>query len=214
MVEKNYKPRLGFDIRVKPPGKTKAKKAAAAWADPGERTCEWEECEQQAACSLPKSPREPRKRIWYCLVHAREHNKSWNYFDGLSDAEAKAEQEANRYGGRPTWSMGKNDRARAAMNARGPADMEDAFGVMSEEAKARVQARGKYRGGKRLTKLQEKAYETLALPHTAASGDIRRRYAELVRRFHPDQNGGDRSTEDQLNEVVKAHTILKKAGHL
>ena len=213
MARESYKPRLGFDIRVKPPGK-QTKKKAAQWADPGERTCEWEGCEEQAACSLPKSPREPKNRLWYCLAHAREHNKNWNYFDGLSEAEAKAEQESARYGGRPTWSMGKNDRARAAAKARGAGDMEDAFGVFDDEAKARAQARGVYRNGKRLSKLQEKAYETLALPHTASASEIRRRYAELVRRFHPDSNDGDRSAETQLAEVVKAHTILKKAGHL
>ncbi|MEM8773056.1 MAG: J domain-containing protein [Pseudomonadota bacterium] len=213
MSKESYKPRLGFDIRVGT-AKAKAKKTRARIAEPGERNCDWEDCEEQAACSLPKSPREPRKRVWYCLTHAREHNKNWNYFDGLSDAEAKAEQEAARYGGRPTWSMGKNERARAAAKARGPADMEDAHGLFEEEAKARAQTRGVYRNGKRLSKLQEKAYETLALPHTASSGEIRRRYAELVRRFHPDSNDGDRSAEAQLADVVKAHTILKKAGHL
>ena len=52
-----------------------------------------------------------------------------------------------------------------------------------------------------LTKLQAKSFETLALPFNAASsGDIRRRYAELVRRFHPDSRiSGDRSAEEQLS---------------
>ena len=213
MAKESYKPRLGFDIRAGS-AKAKAKKTRARVAEPGERACEWDGCSDQAACSLPKSPREPKERIWYCLAHAREHNKNWNYFDGLSEAEAKAQQEADRYGGRPTWSMGKNDRARAAANARGAADMADAFGIFKEDAAARARARGVFRDGKRLSKLQEKAYETLALPHTASAGEIRRRYAELVRRFHPDQNDGDRSAEAQLSEVVKAHTILKKAGHL
>lgn len=213
MAKESYKPRLGFDIRVGS-AKAKAKKTRARVADPGERDCEWEGCAEQAACSLPKSPREPKQRLWYCLAHAREHNKNWNYFEGLSESEAKAAREANLYGDRPTWSMGKNDRARAAANARGAADMEDSFGIFKEEAAARARTRGSYRDGKRLSKLQEKAYETLALPHTASAGEIRRRYAELVRRFHPDQNGGDRSAEAQLADVVKAHTILKKAGHL
>lgn len=212
MADKNYKPRHGFDIRVKPPSKSKDK--PPAWAEPADKTCEKEGCENQAACSLPKSPREPRSRLWFCLAHAREHNKGWNYFEGLSDAEAKAEQEANRYGGRPTWSMGKNDRARAASNARGAGDMEDAFGVFGKEAKTQAAAREHYREGKKLTKLQVKAFETMALPLTAPAMEIRRRYAELVRRFHPDSNDGDRSAEEQLNEVVKAHTILKKARFL
>ncbi len=212
MAKKEYKPRLGFDIRVKPPSKSKAK--PPAWSDPGENACEHSGCEEQAACSLPKSPREPRKRIWLCLAHAREHNRNWNYFDGMSEQEAQAAREANIYGDRPTWSMGKNDRARAAANARGPADMVDSFGVLSKEAKVQAETRGHYREGKRLTKLQVKAFETLALPVNAPQGEIRRRYAELVRRFHPDSNGGDRSAETQLSEVVKAHTILKKARFL
>lgn len=213
MAREEYKPRLGFDIRAGT-AKAKAKKTRARVAVEGERTCDWDGCGEQAACSLPKSPRTPRDRVWYCLSHAREHNKNWNFFDGMSESEAKAAREANIYGDRPTWSMGKNDRARAAAKARGAADMEDSHGLFEEEARARAAARGTYRNGKRLTKLQEKAYETLALPHTASSAEIRRRYAELVRRFHPDSNDGDRSAETQLSEVVKAHTILKKAGHL
>ena len=211
MSRKDYKPRLGFDIRVKPP-KDKDEKPPAWASDPGEQICEYPGCDKAAACSLPKSPRHPRERIWLCLAHAREHNKNWNYFEGLSDAEAKAARDANQYGDRPTWSMGKNDRARAAANTRGPADMADSFGVFSEQAKAQAGARGHYRQGKKLTKLQVKSFETLALPFNAPSAEIRRRYAELVRRFHPDSNQGDRSAEEQLSEVVKAHTILKKAG--
>ncbi len=208
MTKKDYKPRLGFDIRVKPPSKGGK---PPAWAKPEDRDCEKEGCDNQAACSLPKSPRAPKEQVWYCLAHAREHNKSWNYFDGLSDAQAKAARDANQYGGRPTWSMGKNDRARAALNKTGSAEMDDAFGVVGNEPKTQAEIRGHYRDGRRLTKLQAAAFDTLALPYGAKSGDIRRRYAELVRRFHPDSNGGDRSAEEQLNEVVKAHTIMKKA---
>ena len=110
--------------------------------------------------------------------------------------------------------MGKNDRARAAGKATGPADMKDAFGVFGKEAKIQSETHGQYREGKRLTKLQVNAFDTLALPYTAPALEIRRRYAELVRRFHPDSNDGDRGAEEQLNEVVKSHTILKKARFL
>ena len=130
MVEKSYKPRHGFDIRVKPPGK--AKKKQAAWETPNGKICEFEGCKEPAVVSVAKSPREPRERLWMCAAHAREHNKNWNYFDGLSDTEAKAARDANIYGDRPTWSMGKNDRARAAANARGAADMEDSFGMLDD----------------------------------------------------------------------------------
>jgi len=38
------------------------------------------------------------------------------------------------------------------------------------------------------------------------------RFKELVKRHHPDANGGDRSTEDRLVEVIQAYNYLKSVG--
>ncbi|HEX8526803.1 J domain-containing protein, partial [Allosphingosinicella sp.] len=38
---------------------------------------------------------------------------------------------------------------------------------------------------------------------------LRERYSELVRRYHPDRNGGDRSHEKALQAVIEAYTQLK-----
>jgi curved DNA-binding protein CbpA len=40
---------------------------------------------------------------------------------------------------------------------------------------------------------------------------LRSRYSELVRRYHPDRNGGDRSHEGKLQRVVEAYQLLRKA---
>lgn len=211
MTEEQYKPRLGFDIRVKPPSARGRRKQA--WREEEQkRPCEREDCAEKATVRVAKSPRDPSERIWLCARHAAEHNRSWNYFDGLSAEEAQKARLSSTYGDRPTWEMGKNERAAAAAKARGQADFEDPLGALGEDgAPARADA-GSYREGRKLPRLQVKAFETLDLKVTAPSGDIRRRYAELVRRYHPDSNGGDRSAEAQLQEVVKAHQILKKAG--
>lgn len=209
MKDENYKPRHGFDIRVKPPS-AKSKKEPS-WKKPVDKICEAEGCKEPGDCRTAKSPREPRNYLWFCTIHAREHNKQWNFFEGMSPEEAKKARDSNIYGDRPTWGWAKNERAAAAANTRGPADMSDAFGVLDGAAKARAEVRGTYRGGKRLTKLQEGAFETMGLPPTAPEGEIRKRYAELLRKFHPDSNEGDRSAEEQLQAVVKAHQILKKA---
>jgi DnaJ-class molecular chaperone len=34
-----------------------------------------------------------------------------------------------------------------------------------------------------------------------------------VKRHHPDANGGDRSFEDRLREIIVAYNYLKSAGH-
>jgi curved DNA-binding protein CbpA len=40
---------------------------------------------------------------------------------------------------------------------------------------------------------------------------IRQRYSNLVRRYHPDKNGGDRRHEGKLGEVIAAYQLLRKA---
>lgn len=206
----SYRPRHGYDIRVRPPQDDAA--AAPSWARGYTRTCDSPECRRIAVVRVAKSPRETASKIWLCADHARAHNAQWNFFDGMSPEEAEAARLANIYGDRPTWAMGKNERARTAARARGPADLRDAFGIFSEAVKASQRVRPDLRDGRPVSKLQSNAFRTLDLPVSAPASDIRKRYAELLRRFHPDVNGGDRSAETQLQEVVRAHHILKKAG--
>ncbi len=52
------------------------------------------------------------------------------------------------------------------------------------------------------------------LPYTARGAEIKARYKELVKLNHPDANGGDRSSEDRLREIIQAYNVLKKAGFL
>jgi len=210
MASSDYKPRLGFDIRVKPPRKGSAK--APKWAEANTQMCERPECDEKAVVRVSESPRNNAEKVWLCGPHAAEHNRNWNFFDGLSDEEAQAAKLASMHGDRPTWTMGKNERARAAAKTRGPEDIEDIHGVFAEATSGRSGVPKDFRDGHKLPRLQVKAFETLDLKVTAPAAEIRKRYAELVRRFHPDANGGDRSAETQLQEVVKAHQILKKAG--
>ena len=40
---------------------------------------------------------------------------------------------------------------------------------------------------------------------------IKARYKELVKRLHPDANGGDRSSETRLQDVIVAYKTLMSA---
>ena len=46
------------------------------------------------------------------------------------------------------------------------------------------------------------------LPHAQGALAI----AEMVKRHHPDANGGDRTSEDKLREIIEAYDYLKKTG--
>ncbi len=210
--DSSYKPRFGFDIRA---SVTKGSKTAKKpWKKKEVRTCDNETCDKPAEVRAPKSPNNMQEFYWFCPTHAREHNKAWNYFDGKTDAELKAEIERARYGDRPTWTMAKNARAAAAARAslKDGAEIDDQVGIFTQMPGATPAQAGAYRAGRKLTKLQVSAFKTFNLPTSASNAELRKRYAELVKRFHPDVNEGDRGAEEQLQAVIKAHSILKKAG--
>ena len=54
-------------------------------------------------------------------------------------------------------------------------------------------------------------YRALSPPDVQAA-DIKARFKLLVKRHHPDANGGDRTCEDKLREIIQAYNYLKSAG--
>ena len=59
--------------------------------------------------------------------------------------------------------------------------------------------------------MERQALADLDLDDASDPAKIRTRYTELVKRCHPDSNGGDRSAETKLQRVIKAYKTLKKA---
>jgi len=212
-----YTPRF-VDIRVRPP---KPDEEAAAAEDvlrlkPGEKPCEWPGCRTAGAAKAPKSRDIPNEHYWFCVPHAGEYNRNWDYFAGMSEAEVRKVQEARLTGDRPTWEFkaSRFSREAASFSAKagtgqGYSDPFGMFGAAKARARAEAEASDRFR---RMGKLERKALAELDLEDTADGTVIRTRYLELVKRCHPDTNGGDRSTEAKLQRVLKAYKTLKSAG--
>ena len=64
-----------------------------------------------------------------------------------------------------------------------------------------------------LTKMQRTSLETLNLEASATLQEVKARFKELVKRFHPDANGGDRGAEERLRQVIKAYGQLRSSGY-
>ena len=65
---------------------------------------------------------------------------------------------------------------------------------------------------RKLKSLEAKAMETLGLEANATGEAIKARYKELVKRHHPDANGGDRGSEERFRDVLQAYRVLRQAG--
>ena len=209
-----YRPKF-VDIRVRPPKPEEEAQANDVHAlKPGERACDHPGCRAAATARAPKSRKMLNEHYWFCQPHAAEYNRNWNFFAGMSEGEIRAHREDEAMtGGRPTWEMkaGKGSREAAAFSAgfgrgQGYADPFNMFG--GGGASAQPQAAPT----RRLGKLERNALADLDLDEDADGPKIRARYTELVRRCHPDANGGDRSGEHKLQRVIKAYQHLRKAG--
>ena len=87
--------------------------------------------------------------------------------------------------------------------------MRTPFGVFSDGSTAAGRAAPV--AARQMGKLEARAMQELDLEQGADSAAIRAKYLDLVKRFHPDTNGGDRSTEVKLQRVIKAYKTLQKA---
>lgn len=208
-----YKPKF-VDIRVRPPkpGQVEAEPADDVYRlKPGEKRCESPDCLRPACCQAPKSRDLPNDRYWFCQEHAAEYNRGWNFFAGMTEAELERHREAALTGERPTWSFKASNASReaAAFAARMGKTAADPFGMFTAARKrAQMDAAA---AARRLGKLERRALLEMDLDETADGGAIRQRYLDLVKRFHPDSNGGDRTMEQKLARVLRAYKTLKGA---
>lgn len=198
-----------FDrIRVKPEDDRTQRTAGPSCEHPG--------CSGLGEFRAPKG-RGHEGQYWrFCMEHVREYNQSYNYFAGLADTAVQSFQKSALTGHRPTWAMGVNawrGRRRADDQTNPWAEREtiagiaDRFSLFREARKEETPVpRPAYGNAER------RAFSTLELEPGASAEHIKVRYKELVKRFHPDANGGDRSREERFRDIVQAYGYLKSRG--
>lgn len=163
-------------------------------------------CREPGEFKAPLQPANfdgPGSWRFLCLEHVREHNAKYNFFDGMSPEEITEAQ--SPYAG---W-----DRATRAFAHAGadPAPSWSDFADPLDAISGRFR-RASRPESSRFTRAEQRALSVLGLGEDADLRSVRSSYSKLVRRFHPDRNGGDRSHEGRLGEVIEAYQTLRKAA--
>lgn len=168
--------------------------------------CDAPGCTEAGEFRAPLSPGSfdgPGAWRWLCLDHVREFNARYNYFAGMSTEEivdaqrpmAGWERETRTFSGvgsTPRWADFRDplEAIQARFAATCPQDRKDGRALSGED---------------------RRDLKTLRLAVDADRRELREAYSTLVRRFHPDRNGGDRSHEAELRETIDAYNRLKRS---
>lgn len=191
--------------------------AATATEDgPEARRCDHAGCAEPGLHRAPRAPDRLGEHYWFCLDHVREYNRAWNFCAGRSEAEIEAMIRDDIVGWRPTWPLGR-------LGGRFSRDqfdrMKDAFGLFADEAEAEAAARAGARerarrrreaGANGAQTREREALDVMELVPPLTAHALKARYKELVKRHHPDANGGDKQAEERLKLINQAYATLKQ----
>jgi hypothetical protein len=175
-----------------------------------DRPCEHPGCAEPGEFRAPplegaSAGDRPGAYRWFCLDHVRAFNAGYNFFGGMT---AEVSHEAQR----PFAGWERETRAFASNGADRPprwadfADPLDAIGARFQNRVERAHA-----DGRALSDGDRRALKVLGLGADTDRAAIHKRYTELLQRYHPDRNGGDRGHEHRLQAVIEAYQRLRRA---
>ncbi len=200
-----------FDsIRISRPGQARPH---AETHGPG---CQWKGCAEAGTHRAPQGRGRDGQFYFFCIDHVRQYNASYNYFEGMSDVEIQSFQKDALTGHRPTWKAGANAWAHGTHHNRGEAAAGGPAGNPHPSAffawRATRMRPEVAEPRRHLKPLEKKALDAMSLAESATRDEIKSRFKDLVKKHHPDANGGDKASEDRLREIIQAYNYLKQAG--
>lgn len=194
-----------FDIRVTSDKKRKARtrRGMTGAVESTDHTCAFPGCKEAGQFRAPKSPDLLDDFVWFCKEHIREYNLKWNFFQGQTEEEFQKLVDKDRVWGRETEPFRKRPdegRAWARLGVHDPMQILGEKGTRNHPNPAVT---------RRLPPTERRAIDILEAKDSWTRAEIRKQYKTLVKDLHPDLNGGNRSDEERLQEVVWAWDQIK-----
>ena len=167
------------------------------WEDPHDgQMCHHKGC--RAPGRFPSPNRKEKK--FFCLEHARLHNEAWDYFSNMSREEIDYHRQQDLIGWRPSWPLGTRS---VSLD-----HIRDRLGLLGATPDRDRPHQAHTHHGDRYPEDIHQALTVLGLSGRVTQKSLKAHYNKLVRRLHPDANGGDRRHEAQFRRVNEAYKQL------
>ena len=161
--------------------------------------CEWKNCKEFGKFKAPAEKDNSKKFKLLCNEHIKLFNKSWNYFEGMSDNEITNFLKSDITWHRPTQQFGSPDNFFSILwnNA-----LNDKFKIFKDEKSKNINKVN-------LCKKDKDAFSIMGLDFNADYMAVQRKFKILVKKFHPDRHSGNKVYEDKLKKITMAYSHLK-----
>tara|TARA_Y100000590_G_scaffold133950_2_gene153229 strand:+ start:3680 stop:4198 length:519 start_codon:yes stop_codon:yes gene_type:complete len=165
-----------------------------------ENICEWKNCKESGKFKAPIERDNSKNYKWLCEEHIKTFNKSWDYFDGMSQNEIENFLKSDLTWHRPTQKFGSSDNFFSILwnNA-----LSDKFNIFEKEKIFNNL------NNRKLTQKDKDAFNIMELEFTSDWESIQKKFKTLVKKFHPDKNSGNKQFEDKLKKITLAYSHLK-----
>jgi hypothetical protein len=180
----------------------------AAESDAPAKACDHPDCTAAGEFRAPQD-RQGRAYYWFCLDHVRAYNAGWDFFSGMNQTQIEAYQRGNSTWHRPTWRLGDTPGGTVKFAGYEWTDPMDIIGSAGFTGRRAEQERPEE---PRIEPEAKQAFADLDLAPSSTLQEIKARYKQLVKRFHPDANGGDTAAEEQLKRINRAYSVLVSRG--
>ena len=179
--------------------------------DAGSTPCSWDGC---AAAGEFRAPQDRRLAayVMFCLEHVRAYNARWDFHAGASTADLEAEIRSAATWERPTWKLGTLGAGYRAGRARG-ARISDPFGFAAgtdfEDRKKTREGDAQARATPGGASARNRALKALDLTAPVTLEALKERYKVLVKKHHPDANGGAAEAENRMKIINEAYQTIR-----
>tara|TARA_X000001036_G_C20294516_1_gene649732 strand:- start:121 stop:636 length:516 start_codon:yes stop_codon:yes gene_type:complete len=161
--------------------------------------CEWKNCKEFGKFKAPSEKDNSKKFKLLCEEHIKLFNKSWDYFEGMSDDEVLNFLKSDVTWHRPTQKFGSPDNF---FNILWNNALNDKFKIFNEKGTSHINK-------SKLCKEDKDAFNIMGLDFNADIKDLQKKFKILVKKFHPDKHSGNKAYEDKLKKITMAYSHLK-----
>ena len=177
-----------------------------SWEKIHPKICNKKSCKNLGEFRAPKSRSQLNAYYYFCLIHIKEYNKSWDFYKGLSVSQIELSMRKDTVWDRPSWPLKGNP---SKVMDQIDQFLSNDYSLFEKDKEIRDFLKNKLID-ENLTPDENKSLKALELNIPISVEEIKKKYKKLVKIFHPDVNANNKEAEIKFKEITEAYKILLK----